>query len=159
MVPVAERDESTMRVLLALRSLSDAMDRMYGAVEDDMVMNTSDLRALRLLIESEQRGETVSPHEIASHLRITSASTTKLLDRLEGAGHLERHPHPRDRRARVVQLTDQSRRAFFTHFGAHLGTMRSVTDEFSPEELTIVADFMTGMAGALDPRRVPAPSA
>lgn len=156
---MVERDESTMRVLIALRALSDAMDRMYGAVEVDMVMNTSDLRALRLLIENEQRGESVSPHEIASHLRITSASTTKLLDRLEEAGHLERHPHPRDRRARVVRLTDHSRRSFFLHFGAHLGSMRSVAEGYSPEQLAVVADFMSRMAGALDPARHPSGAA
>lgn len=150
--PLPERSDAVFGALIALRSLSDAMDRMYGAMENDMEMNITDLRALRLLIEREQRGSAVSPHDLARHLRITTASTSKLLDRLEAAGHVERHPHPSDKRARVVSLTDHSRRTFFTHFGAHLTTMRGVADRYSADELQSISRFLTEMSDALDPR-------
>lgn len=147
-----DRDAAVLRMLVALRGLSDSMDRMHGAVEDDMSMNVTDVRALRLLVDSEQRGEDVSPHDISRHLRITTASTTKLLDRLESAGHIERRPHPRDRRGRIVVLTDHSRRSFFLHFGGHLATMRTVAEEYSTPDLETIAAFMQRMSGALDPR-------
>jgi DNA-binding MarR family transcriptional regulator len=117
-----------------------------------MDMNATDLAALRMLIVREQRGETVSPHDVARHLRISTASTTKLLDRLTATGHLERQPHPHDRRARVVVLTERTRREFFQHFGAHLSAMRGVAEEYTDDELAVVARFLGEVAEAVDPR-------
>ena len=145
-------DRSVRAVLEAIRAFTDAMDRMHGGMKGDMGMNATDLAALRMLIVREGRGETVSPHQVADHLRISTASTTKLLDRLSAAGHIERHPHPRDRRARVVMLTDQSRGAFFRHFGARLQQMRGVADRYTDAELTVITRFLSEVSETLDPR-------
>lgn len=139
-------------LLGAVRALSDALDRMHGGMKDDMGLNATDLAALRMLIVREQRGEAVTPHAMAHHLRISSASTTKLLDRLGAAGHIERLPHPSDRRARVVQLTDLSRREFFSHFGAHLSAMRAVAERYTDDELELVTRVVGELGEALDPR-------
>jgi DNA-binding MarR family transcriptional regulator len=146
------RRETVTEALFAVRAFSDAMDRMHSGMKGDMDMNATDLAALRMLIVREQRGETVSPHDVARHLRISTASTTKLLDRLSATGHLERRPHPHDRRARVVMLTDRTRREFFQHFGAHLNAMRGVAEEYTDEELSLVARFLGDIAEAVDPR-------
>ena len=140
-----------MEVLQAVRAFSEAMDRMHGDMKSDMEINATDLAALRMLIVREQRGSSVSPHELASHLRISTASTTKLLDRLSASGHVERRPHPHDRRARVVLLTEESKRAFFRHFGTHLAGMRGVAEEYSQDELVVVARFLSEVADVLDP--------
>jgi DNA-binding MarR family transcriptional regulator len=126
--PATPHEEAVMQVLQAVRAFSDAMDRMHGGMKGDMDMNATDLAALRMLIMREQRDESVSPHDVARHLRISTASTTKLLDRLQEAGHVQRRPHPRDRRARVIVLTDESRREFYRHFGSRLQGMRGVAD-------------------------------
>jgi DNA-binding MarR family transcriptional regulator len=149
--PVASGD-MVRDVLRAVRAFSDALDRMHSGMKGDMDMNSSDLAALRMLIVREQRGESVSPHDVARHLRISTASTTKLLDRLSVSGHLERRPHPHDRRARVVVLTDASRREFFQHFGAHLSAMRDVAERYDEEELALIARFLGEMGDAIDPR-------
>ena len=99
--PETPHDHAVMQVLQAIRAFSDAMDRMHGGMKGDMEMNATDLAALRMLIMREQRGKPVSPHDVARHLRISTASTTKLLDRLSESGHVERRPHPqRQARAR-----------------------------------------------------------
>lgn len=146
------RRESVTDALLAVRAFSDAMDRMHSGMKSDMDMNATDLAALRMLIVREQRGEMVSPHDVARHLRISTASTTKLLDRLSASGHLDRQPHPRDRRARVVVLTERTRREFYQHFGAHLASMRAVAEDYSDEDLATVARFLAEISEAADPR-------
>lgn len=150
-VPQNERDHAVMTVLKSVRAFGDALDRMHGGMKGDMDMNVTDLAALRMLIIREQRGVPVSPHDLASHLRISTASTTKLLDRLESSGHLERRPHPRDRRARVVVLTDVSREEFYRHFGERLRAMRAVADRFDRDELVVVTRFLDEMSASLDP--------
>ncbi|GAA1992311.1 MarR family transcriptional regulator [Microbacterium pumilum] len=141
-----------MQVLQAIRALSDAMDRMHGGMKGDMDMNATDLAALRMLIMREQREEAVRPQDLARHLRISTASTTKLLDRLSGSGHVERRPHPRDGRAQVIVLTDGSRRAFFRHFGERLQKMRVVADRYDDDELALITRFLGELGDVLDPQ-------
>lgn len=135
--------------LRAVQTLSDALDRMHSGMKGDMGMNASDLATLRMLTIRETRGEMVSPHDVATHLRISTASTTKLIDRLVASGHLERRPHPSDGRARVVVLTDKSHREFFQHFGAHLGAMREMAAQFDDRQLETVASFMDQLTEAI----------
>jgi len=145
-------DQAVMEVLQAVRALNDAMDRMNGGMKGDMEMNASDLAALRMLIVREGRGETVSPHQVADHLRISSASTTKLLDRLTAAGHVERRPHPSERRARIVILTEESRATFFRHFRERLQSMRGVAERYTDEELVVITRFLSELSATIDPR-------
>ncbi len=152
-VPQSSHDRAIMRVLTSIRALSDAMDRMHSGMKDDMDMNGSDLAALRMLVMREQEGRLVSPRDIADHLRISTASTTKLLDRLTASGHIERRPHPTDRRARIVVLTQLSRNDFFRLYGERLRAMRSVAGEYGETELAVIARFLGEVTDALDPTR------
>ncbi|WP_342001858.1 MarR family transcriptional regulator [Microbacterium sp. LWH7-1.2] len=140
-----------MRVLTSIRALSDAMERMHSGMKGDMDMNASDLAALRMLIIRERQGRSVSPRDIAHHLRISTASTTKLLDRLVETGHVERRPHPSDGRGRVVVLTEDARHAFFRAFGEKLRAMRAVAMEYDESELSVIARFLDDLSGAMDP--------
>nr|WP_199692411.1 MarR family transcriptional regulator [Microbacterium telephonicum] len=133
----------------AVRAFTDAMDRMHGTLRGDMDMNATDLAALRMLIVREQRGEVVTPHQLAEHLAITTASTTKLLDRLTADGYLERRPHPTDRRARVVAITDAARGDFYRHMGERMRRMREAMTVYSDEELRAVISFLEDMEVAL----------
>jgi DNA-binding MarR family transcriptional regulator len=149
-VPETPYEHAVMDALKAVRAFGDALDRMHGGMKGEMDMNANDLAALRMLIIREQRGESVSPHDVARHLRISTASTTKLLDRLAASGHVERRPHPSDRRARVVVLTDESRRAFHRHFGRRLQAMRGVAEGYTHDELLAVTQFLGDIGSAMD---------
>lgn len=150
-VPQSSHDHAVLEVLQGIRALSDAMERMHSGMKGDMDMNATDVAALRMLIMREQRGVAVSPHDLADHLRISTASTTKLLDRLSDSGHLERRPHPRDRRARIVVLTEESRSEFYRHFGERLRAMRSVATRYDEDELRVIVRFLDELSSALDP--------
>lgn len=155
-VPTTERDALVLEAMRAVRAFSDAMDRMHGGLRGDMDMNASDLAALRMLIVREQRGHWVSPHDIAAHLAISTASTTKLLDRLTDSGHLERRPHPHDGRARIVVLSEGARAEFYQHFGERMRRMRVAMESYSDDELRAIVRFLGDMEEALVE---PAPSA
>ncbi|MEV7693397.1 MarR family transcriptional regulator [Microbacterium sp. NPDC089189] len=147
---MSARDRAVWEVLAGIRAFSDAMDRMYSGMKGDMDMNATDLAAIRMLIIREQREQSVSPHDIARHLRISTASTTKLIDRLSGSGHVVRLPHPHDGRARVIGLTDKSRHEFMLHFRDSIVAMRTVAEEYSSEELVVISDFLDRISVAID---------
>lgn len=115
-----------------------------------MDMNITDVATLRLLIMRKEQGLVVTPADIARHLRISTASATKLLDRLVASGHVTRHPHPSDRRARSIELTDAARAEFFRLFGRRLAAMRSVLTDFTDAELDAARRLLSAISVALD---------
>ncbi|MBA8817344.1 DNA-binding MarR family transcriptional regulator [Microbacterium halimionae] len=143
-------DELVRETLLALRSLTDSLDRMHGVLKDAMGMNGTDLAALRMMVIREERGESVSPHDVARHLHISTASTTKLLDRLTTAGFVERHLHPHDRRARVVVLTKSLRQTFGQHFGTRMSPIREVVEQYDDRELGIIERFLSELSERIE---------
>lgn len=147
--PETERERIVYAAMEAVRAFTDAMDRMHGTLRGDMDMNATDLAALRMLIVREQRGDVVTPHQLAAHLAITTASTTKLLDRLTDTGYIERRPHPTDRRARVVAITATARADFFRHMGERMRRMRDAMTAYSDDELRAVIRFLEDMELAL----------
>ncbi|NEB02162.1 MarR family winged helix-turn-helix transcriptional regulator [Streptomyces sp. SID13726] len=50
-------------------------------------------------------GATVT--ELAVHLGVTKQAASQLVEELVGKGYVERRPHPRDARARLVVLTER----------------------------------------------------
>ncbi|MFD5599379.1 MarR family winged helix-turn-helix transcriptional regulator [Leucobacter sp. NPDC058333] len=153
-----ERDAHVLALLRAVRGFGDAHDRMSGGMKHGMGMNASDLAALRLLIIRAEEGSPVSPRDLSAHLRISTASTTKLLDRLTDSGHVRRAPHPSDRRARVIELTDAARQDFFRLFGPQLAAMRQAMAPFSEAELEIAERVFRAMGAAIDPETSPRPA-
>ena len=148
-MPDDERERLVLRTLEAVQVFSDAMDQMHGGMRGDMDMNASDVAALRMLIMRERSGQDVQPQDIARHLAISTASTTKLLDRLTDSGYVERRPHPSDRRARIVVVTDVARAAFYRHFGERLGRMRQGMAGYTDVELRAIVRFLADMSHAL----------
>jgi DNA-binding MarR family transcriptional regulator len=63
----------------------------------------SQLRALRVLAHD----GVMRLSELSEHLRIAPRSTTEVVDALESRGLIQRRPDPGDRRATLVELTEQ----------------------------------------------------
>jgi DNA-binding MarR family transcriptional regulator len=53
--------------------------------------------------------EGLSHTELAAHLQITPATTTKMIQRMEKAGFVQRRPDPQDQRLSRVYLTEAGR--------------------------------------------------
>lgn len=62
-----------------------------------------------LMLLSFSRAGSLPMATISSRLQVHPASVTNLVDRLQGASYVVREPHPRDRRATLVRLTDAGR--------------------------------------------------
>lgn len=146
-----EREAVERAILRAVRDFGDAHDRMSSGMKLGMDMNITDIATLRLLIIREEQGRTVTPADIARHLRISTASTAKLIDRLTASGHVRREPHPTDRRARSVLLTPAAKAEFFRLFGERLSAMRTELAAFADEDLEAAARVLDALGRALDP--------
>lgn len=132
-------------LLQAMRRFRMADERMRREMSLRMGMNVTDLQALRLIVSSERTGEAATPRTISEELGISTASTTKLLDRLTQSGHIERRPHPRDRRSVKLAPTAHAH-GELQHWlqGAH-AQMAEVAMSFTITERELITEFLNRM--------------
>jgi DNA-binding MarR family transcriptional regulator len=101
-------------------------------------------------------GRPLVQRELAQHLDCTPRHVTALVDVLERDGFLAREPHPTDRRATLVRLTDVGRGAAEWMTAAR----RSAAEEMLGDlDATALAGFVAvadRLVAGLAPRRSPA---
>lgn len=136
-------------VMAALVHLRAAEKRLAEASLRYMELGETDMRALHLLIVSENAGSLATPGVMAESLGISSASTTKLIDRLERAGHVRRGRHPTDRRAIVVTIEPTTRAAALRTVGAQQARRVHVVRRLDPQERETVTRFLEDMAAEI----------
>lgn len=145
----AEMDQ-IVELLQALRLWREADERMSEASRRYMKLGDTDMRALRFIIVGQQSGVFVTPGAIAAHLGISTASTTKLLDRLAAAEHIRRLPHPTDRRSVVVEVSDETRRAARDSIGRSHARRFDLAARLAPEHRDVVTRFLRDLAATAD---------
>ena len=138
-----ERFPQSTRVLEDLREivrLSLDFQRHLGRV---LTVGATDLAAMELLIENGP----LSPSELARRLGVSTAAATQIVDRLTVLGHVDRQPHPEDRRKVVVIPQPES---IGRTAGELLPVVRGVAElaaTFPPDDLAVVERFLAGVAG------------
>jgi DNA-binding MarR family transcriptional regulator len=137
-----------MAAMARLRYLEQALSQ---AAQRSMAMNQTDLRAVQFLIVAENTGRIVTAGDLARYLGITTASTTKMLHRLERDGHIRRRPHPDDRRAVAIVLTPESRQRAIDTVGRQQARRFGPAAALTPSEREIVRRFLVATADALEP--------
>lgn len=165
MVPVSEAavgkqagywypdDASTRRaidVLAAMRAYRNAEMAMRRRTRGSMGMGETDLIAVQFLLREQRAGRSVSAKDLARHLAISSASTTVLIDRLVRSKHVERRPHPSDRRGVVVVATEASDREVRATLAEMHKRMLTVAEQLDVSEARAIVSFLTRMRDAVD---------
>lgn len=79
-------------------------------------------------------GEGRSQHALAEAVRIPASRMVAVLDDLEHRGLVERRPHPSDRRARALYLTDDGRATIERALRLAFEFEASLTSSLRPEE-------------------------
>lgn len=142
---------TSVDVLNLLRRYRAAESAMRARTRSSMGMGETDLLALRLLLQSQRRGEIVRQRDLAVALGLASPSVTALVDRLVKSGHVRREPHPDDRRATIVVPTTETDREVRATLGAMHSRMIDVIDDMDEAERRAVAGFLERMAEAIEP--------
>jgi DNA-binding MarR family transcriptional regulator len=136
-------------LMAALARLRAAEQELTEASLRYMKLGQTDMRALHFLIVCENTGALATPGAIAQALGISSASTTKLLDRLERAGHLRRSRHPSDRRALVITIEPATRSSAMATVGATQARRVEAARRLLPAEREVVIAFLEDMTAEI----------
>jgi len=90
-----------------------------------------------------------SPSQLMTVLGTDTAGMTKLLDRLEAKGLIERRPNPGDRRSVLITLTKDGR-ALAPRLGPVFGRVTGqLFTGFSPDEIGVLTTMLQRMRGNL----------
>lgn len=147
---IAEEDVQQIGELMtALARLRDAERALNDASLEYMKLNRNDMRALHYLIASTNRGKVATPGAIAAHLGISTASTTKLLDRLAAGGHITREPHPTDRRALAITITPATHEAALQTVGRQQSKRFHAAARLTRGERDAVIRFLNDMTNEI----------
>ena len=107
-----------------------------------MQLNETDMRAIRYLIAAKHTATTVTPSLLAKHLAISTASMTKMIDRLEKAGHVTRTAHHSDRRSLVLTVTAETHLAAREQVGRHHAARFGAAARLTTAEREVVIRFL-----------------
>jgi len=135
-----------VRVLRGIRRWREAEQALSFASRAQMRLNDTDMRALRFPVVAKNQGTIVTPGSLAEHLNISTASTTKLLDRLAAAGHIVRSPHPTDRRALMITISKSAHEEVRESVGRSHARRFEVAAELTPAEREVVIRFLDAMS-------------
>jgi DNA-binding MarR family transcriptional regulator len=138
---------ATVHRLRALTLLLDAAGAAFAARNG---LSATDVRALVCLLDRERAGVPASPTWLAGQLRVTTASVTALLDRLERAGHVRRVPRSDDRRRVDVLVQDSAKELGWAFFGPLIDATAAVLDRRSAAERAVIDAFLDDMVAAVD---------
>ena len=88
-------------------------------------------------------------HEIAEAIGLTKSGLTRLIDRLEARGFVERHACELDKRGQYAVMTAAGRRAFRRAAPGHLAAIAArFADHLGPAELATLTRALERVAGA-----------
>lgn len=84
-------------------------DALRAAMERELAANGHDLTLSQYITLKKLHYGTANASELAQAAELNPGAMTRLLDRLEAAGLVQREAHPSDRRALRIVLTARSR--------------------------------------------------
>ena len=128
----------------ALRRLLSASGQVAPALARRTGLTHTELAVLEHVIE-----DPVGPTELAHRLGVTSAAASGIVDRLVARGHVERQPHPSDRRRTVVEATPTGREEVVGHMMPMFRELAELDAAFTDEELAVVLRYLEGATQAV----------
>jgi DNA-binding MarR family transcriptional regulator len=131
--------------LQALREVVDAGAKVRRVVARRAGLGESELLALQHLMLG-ARG----PAEVARLLEVSTAASTGIVDRLVAHGHVERRPHPEDRRRTDVHVTEAGREEVLGLLLPMFVELARLDAEFDDDERAVVARYLRRTLEAFD---------
>lgn len=141
---IVEVLESMRRWRMIERRLSEASRKYMNLGENDM-------RALRFMIATQRHGALATPSDVARHLQITTASVTKMLDRLAASDYIRRLPHPEDRRSTAIEVTKETQVVARQSVGQNHAQRFHVVAELTPTEREAISKFFDALSATGTP--------
>ncbi len=134
----SHRDELRLWLrMLTCTTLIEAEVRRRLRAGFDLTLPRFDLMA-----QLERAPEGLTLGELSRRLMVSNGNVTGLVERLVESGHVQRVPHPVDRRVAHVRLTETGRAAFAAMARAHGGWIGDLFGDLSAAEVAVLLGLL-----------------
>jgi DNA-binding MarR family transcriptional regulator len=126
--------------------IADAMQEVIASavltnerIARSIGLNVVDFQTYGVLV---RHGEPMTPGRLSTITELPSSTTTRVLDRLEGRGLVERHPDPSDRRKTWVHAVPFDDEHVMAAYGEILRQLDEIHAGFTVAELRTVLRYL-----------------
>ncbi|MFG3547548.1 MarR family winged helix-turn-helix transcriptional regulator [Streptomyces sp. NPDC047725] len=138
-----------MGLVHLLRAVTVEFDLLGAEFAARHGLHPTDVRALIHLLDDERSGARTTPGRLGEQLRLNSAGTTALVDRLERLGLVRRSRDTADRRRVLLEVEEKAVELGWSFFGPVIGEVVGVAEGFNEGELETVRRFLTSVLEAV----------
>ncbi|MGM9386642.1 MarR family winged helix-turn-helix transcriptional regulator [Streptomyces antibioticus] len=137
-----------MGLVHLLRAVTVEFDLLGAEFAARHGLHPTDVRALIHLLDAARAGTRATPGRLGEQLRLNSAGTTALVDRLERLGLVQRTRDTADRRRVLLNVTEKATELGWAFFGPVIGEVVTAAESFEEGELETVRRFLTAVLGS-----------
>ncbi|MFC7796421.1 MarR family winged helix-turn-helix transcriptional regulator [Streptomyces cinereoruber] len=134
-----------MRLVHLLRAVTVEFDLLGAEFAAREGLHPTDVRALVHLLDAARDGTRATPGWLGERLRLNSAGTTALVDRLERLGLVRRDRDTEDRRRVLLRVEEKAVELGWAFFGPVIDGVVTVAEGFEPDELETVRRFLASV--------------
>jgi DNA-binding MarR family transcriptional regulator len=132
------RAQVKAELLEALRGAAARLGRLNHAVGDRVELKAADLECLDLIAQR----RAMTPSTLSDATGLHPATLTRILDRLERGGWVERVRDDTDRRRVTLRVKLTRGRELAKLYGPMAAAMDRVCEHYTNEQLALVTDFL-----------------
>ena len=138
-----------MRLVHLLRAVTVEFDLLGAEFAARRGLHPTDVRALIHLLDAARADIRATPGWLGEQLRLNSAGTTALVDRLERLGLVRRSRDTADRRRVLLEVEDKARQLGWAFFGPLIDEVVAAAEGLDEGELEAVRRFLTSVLTAV----------
>jgi DNA-binding MarR family transcriptional regulator len=133
-----ERDRLVAELVHQTRVMARQLVRFYDAVADQLGLHATDLACLGTL--RDRRRATAG--ELATELGLTTGAVTRVIDRLDRGGFVQRLRDPNDGRRVIVTLRPEAEREVVGLFAGQAARITESSAGLTDAQLRFLLDFV-----------------
>jgi DNA-binding MarR family transcriptional regulator len=142
-----------MGLVHLLRAVTVNFDLLGAEFAARNGLHPTDVRALIHLLDAARDGTPATPGWLGRQLRLNSAGTTALVDRLERLGLVRRERDSADRRRVLLEVEQKATELGWAFFGPVIDKVVATAEGFEADELETVRRFLTSVLHATQQMR------
>ncbi|TDC24723.1 MarR family transcriptional regulator [Streptomyces sp. 8K308] len=127
-------------ILSVMPDMATATVQLNELVAGRLGVSTIDLQCLHALAKADAP---LGAGELAKRLSRTTGAVTRMIDRLEAAGYVERAADPNDRRRALVRVTERGRTLSADYYDGMGRRATELLSRFDEHQLRAVLTFVT----------------
>lgn len=145
-VQSADGEATPTDIIAAIRDVNAEFLSGHHALAAWLDLNPSDMAALTHLVNMDGP---ITQEALRRRLRLSKGAMSALVERMVGAGHVERRPNPQDRRSQLLAVSARSAAGREWHRGQLELRLRAAAGRYDADQRATILAFLSDVRVAV----------